>query len=744
MKRVAVLIAAALSGAGLSAEMRTADFRIRDPFVLTDAKTKTYYLYGAEHYLGEKCDETGVSVRKSADLKTWSEPQHVMSAPKGIQCVWAPEVHEYRGAYYMFATLKEYPDPKRPLVMMGPTPDWSSNMTGLWKSWHAVWIFRAERPEGPFLPVSGKPVTPPGWIALDGTLAVQDGKPYLVFTHDWAQVADGTIELAPLTDDLSALAAPPKTLFRASTVAPGTLKGVTDGPFVYRSGKSGKLFITWSTHNPAKLKMKQGGYCVVSSESASGRLEGPWINHRIIFDANGGHGMTFRALDGSRKFTLHNPELWGSEHLAIYDFTDDGERIGIVETKETEVFQRAIDAAAAAGGGRVTVPAGEHLVGALHLRSNVELHLEDKATLVFSDDVADYLPAVRTSWEGVECWNLSPLIYACGATNVAITGRGRLTARHGFWKNWKGVRAPAAQKAWEKLVFAWGENDVPVESRRLSDEPGAAFRPHFIQFNRCRDVRLEGFSMRGSPFWTIHLFLCDRAKVRDLDVDAFDADGFAMNNTDGIDIESSRNVLVEGCSFCQNDDGIVLKSGRNRDGRRLGVPTENVTIRDCVVRKGHGLLVIGSEASGGVRNVLMENCRIDGTAHRLFYVKTARPRGGFIENVVMRDVKATEVDKEVLAINSSYWITPSAERRPDGLPVPHIANIRMENVRCGKARKLYAIEGDPEDPVDGVVLDGVSADSVAEPPVLENARNVVIDGRRMKDVPATPFRKPHW
>ena len=718
-------------------------FRIRDPFVLADEKTKTYCLYGVEHYLGEACERTGVWVRKSRDLKDWSEPVRVMTAPEGIQCVWAPEVHEYKGAYYMFATLKEHPDQNRPLVMMGPTPDWSSNMSGGFNSWHAVWIYRAERPEGPFLPVSDKPVTPPGWIALDGTLAIEDGKPYLVFTHDWAQIADGTIELAPLTDDLSALAAPPKTLFKASTIAPGTLRGVTDGPFVYRSPKSGKLFITWSTHNPAKVKMGQDGYCVVSSESASGRLEGPWGNHHIIFDANGGHGMVFRAFEGPLKFVLHNPEIWGSERLATYDFADDGERIGIIEIKETAAFQRAIDAAHDAGGGRVTVPAGEHLVGALHLKSNVELHLEENATLVFSDDPQDYLPAVRVSWEGMECYNLSPLLYACSATNIAITGKGRLVARHGFWKNWAGERKPAVQKVWDKLAFDWSENDVPVERRRLSDEPGAAFRPHFIHFNRCHDVRLEGFSMHGSPFWTIHLFLCDGAKVRNLDVDAFDADGFAMNNTDGIDIESSRNVLVEGCSFCQNDDGIVLKSGRNRDGRRLGMPTENVTIRDCVVKKGHGLLVVGSEASGGVRNVLMEDCRIDGDAHRLFYVKTARPRGGFIENVMMRNVTATEVTKEVLAINSSYMISAS-ERRPEGLPVTHIANIHMENVRCGKARMLYAIEGDPEGPIDGITLDAVTADFVRDQPVAENFRNFSIDGVRQANPIPSPFRDPHW
>jgi len=209
-------------------------------------------------------------------------------------------------------------------------------------------------------------------------------------------------------------------------------------------------------------------------------------------------------------------------------------------------------------------------------------------------------------------------------------------------------------------------------------------------------------------------------------------------------LRPSRNVLVEGCSFCQNDDGIVIKSGRNRDGRRLGVPTENVTIRDCVARKGHGLLVVGSETSGGARKVLMENCRIDGKTKRLFYVKTARPRGGFIENIEIRNVTATEVTREVLAINSSYWITSSAEKRPDGLPVPHVAGIRMENVRCAKAKMLYAIEGDPEDPIDTVVLDNVVADDVKAQSILENARNVTVGGIRLADTSPTPHKPPHW
>ena len=152
-----------------------ASFRIRDPFILADKGTATYYLYGAEHYIGETNETTGVWVRKSKDLKTWSEARRVMVARKGTQCVWAPEVHAYKGAYYMFATLKDYPDKANPLIMMGPTPDWSSNMRGLWNSWHAVWIYRAESPEGPFLPVSGKAITPPGWVTTSRRLSRPSG-----------------------------------------------------------------------------------------------------------------------------------------------------------------------------------------------------------------------------------------------------------------------------------------------------------------------------------------------------------------------------------------------------------------------------------------------------------------------------------------------------------------------------------------------------------------------------------------
>ena len=309
---------------GMAWSQRASEFRVRDPFVVR--VDDVYYLYNSTT-LGEGAP--GVSVRTSRDLVEWSQPQRVMDAPSWVKWVWAPEVHKYNGAYYMLVTLKAPPDPANPVKLLGPE-GWKPDLND--PSWHWTYSFRADRPEGPFKMVSKGPLTPKEWVGLDGTLAIQDGKPYLVFTHDWAQIADGTIELAPLKDDLSALAGPPKTLFRASCVAPGTVRGVTDGPFVYRS-RTGKLFITWSTHNPEKLRKGERGYCVVASESASGRLEGPWGNHRIIFDENGGHGMVFETVSGERKFTIHHPEIGGQERTTFLDFIDDGDSISIRRPK---------------------------------------------------------------------------------------------------------------------------------------------------------------------------------------------------------------------------------------------------------------------------------------------------------------------------------------------------------------------------------------------------------------------------
>ena len=381
-------------------------------------------------------------------------------------------------------------------------------------------------------------------------------------------------------------------------------------------------------------------------------------------------------------------------------------------------IQGEIDAVAAKGGGRVVVSAGEHFSdGPLRLRSNVELHLEEGARLVFSDDPAKYLPAVPTSWEGVECLNYSPLVYAYGCTNVAITGKGTIAPKMKFWRKWFGREA--GHRAATRKLYDWCSFLAPLEERDLTKLPESNVRPHLIQFNRCKDVRLEGFRIRESPFWTIHLYLCDGVVARGLDVYAHG------RNNDGIDIEMTKNVLVENCRFDQGDDAVVIKAGRNHDAWRLATPSENIEVRNCTVVRGHVLLGIGSEMSGGVRNVYLHDCVLESEAHRLFYVKTNERRGGFVENIRMENVTAKTVRFGVMDVETDVlyqWRDfPTHDVR-----ITPIKNLSMKNVTAEEAEWRVHILGDKRLPVDGVSLENVCVIKTAKPDLVENAVNVTV------------------
>ena len=387
-------------------------------------------------------------------------------------------------------------------------------------------------------------------------------------------------------------------------------------------------------------------------------------------------------------------------------------------------IQGEIDRVAAEGGGRVAVPPGEHLTdGPIRLRSNIELHLEEGARIVFPDDPKKYLPAVPTSWEGVECLNYSPLVYAYGCTNVAITGKGTFAPKMGFWRKWFG-RGKGHMEATRRL-YDWCSFLAPLEERDLTKIPESNVRPHLIQFNRCANVKLEGFRIRESPFWTIHLFLCDGVTARDLDVYAHG------HNNDGIDIEMTRNVLVENCRFDQGDDAIVIKSGRNQDAWRLATPSENIEVRNCTVVNGHVLLGVGSEMSGGVRNVYMHDCTLESEAFRLFYVKVNERRGGFVENIRMENVKAKNVRWGVMAVDTDVlyqWKDfPTHEVR-----VTPIRSLVMKNVSVDEAERLVDIRGDARNPVDGVTLENVRLAKARKADRVENAKNVTVDGEVRK------------
>ena len=377
-----------------------------------------------------------------------------------------------------------------------------------------------------------------------------------------------------------------------------------------------------------------------------------------------------------------------------FSIADFGAREGV---KATDAFAAAMAECEKSGGGRVVVPKGKWLTGAVHFRSNCNLHLAEGATLEFTDDPADYLPAVHTTWEGVECMNLSPLLYAYGVTNVAITGKGTIAPRMDFWRTWF-KRSPEHMYATECL-YHWCSTNAPMASRDITAIKGANVRPHLMQFNRCRDVLLDGFRIRESPFWTIHLYHSENCIVRNLDSRAHG------HNNDGVDIEMTRNVLVENCRFDQGDDGIVLKAGRNQDAWRLNRPTENVVVRNCDFAFAHTLLGIGSELSGGIRNVWMHHCTIK-SAYNLMFVKTNRRRGGFVKNIYFEDVECDSIRWAFFRVDTDVlyqWAKfPDYELRKTD-----IEGLHVRNVKANCADYAIDIRGDAAAPVRNVELENI-------------------------------------
>ena len=376
----------------------------------------------------------------------------------------------------------------------------------------------------------------------------------------------------------------------------------------------------------------------------------------------------------------------------------------VADQDNTEAIAKAISACNEAGGGRVVVPAGIWVTGPIHFKSNVNLHLQEGAVLSFTDNPEDYLPAVMTSWEGMECYNYSPLLYAFECENIAITGKGRLQPKMDTWEVWF-ARPKAHMDALAGLYHQMSK-DVPVEERQVAVGDNH-FRPHLIHWNRCKNVLLDGFQIKGSPFWTIHMYMCDGGVARNLQVEAHG------HNNDGIDLEMTRNFLVEDCTFDQGDDAVVIKSGRNQDAWRLNMPSENIVVRNCTIKFGHVLLGIGSEMAGGVRNVYMHDCVAPNSVYRLMFLKTNHRRGGFIENIYMENVKTgntlrvLEIDTDVLY----QWrdIVPTYEER-----ITRIDGVYMNNVQCDSTKIIYDLKGDARLPIRNVSIKNVHVTNVSE------------------------------
>ncbi|MBD0371351.1 MAG: glycoside hydrolase family 28 protein [Pyrinomonadaceae bacterium] len=400
--------------------------------------------------------------------------------------------------------------------------------------------------------------------------------------------------------------------------------------------------------------------------------------------------------------------------------------VGDGRTDCTESLRKAIDACNKAGGGRVVVPAGTFLTGAIHLKSNVNLHVTKGATLKFSQDPAKYLPLVFTRWEGMELMNYSPFIYAFEQVNIAVTGEGTLDgqADDAHWWPWKGNtnhgwrKGDPDQKKARRALEEMAERGTPVQERRFGE--GSYLRPQFIQPYRSRNILIEGVTIKNSPMWEINPVLCTNVTVRGVKISSHGP------NNDGCDPESCKDVLIKDCEFDTGDDCIAIKSGRNADGRRLGVPSENIVIQNCRMKDGHGGVTVGSEISGGVRNVFAEDCRLDSpNLETALRVKNNAMRGGLLENLYFRNIEVGRVSKAVITIDFNY------EEGEKGRFTPVVRNFVVRDLRSGKSERALDVQGFQQAPIYNLNLKDCSFDNAAASSVIKHVQGVSLENVRV-------------
>jgi DNA sulfur modification protein DndE len=409
------------------------------------------------------------------------------------------------------------------------------------------------------------------------------------------------------------------------------------------------------------------------------------------------------------------------------------------QTLNTSAFQKAIAACAANGGGTVQVPAGLWLTGPIVLQSNVNLHLANGALVQFTPDRAQY-PLVKTTWEGEEAIRSQAPISGVDLQNIAITGNGTFDGNGDVWRPVK--KSKLNESEWKKLVASGGVlNDkkdywYPSASslkgnllagsgqKRKSLNPADFddirdyLRPNMLSLTRCKQILLEDFTIQNSPAWTIHPLLCEDITLRRVTA----KNPWYGQNTDALDLESCRNGVVESCTFDVGDDGICIKSGRDEEGRKRGVPTENFVFRNCRVYHAHGGFVIGSEMSGGARNLFVKDCSFMGTDVGLRF-KTARGRGGVVENIYVDGVAMNNIAGQAILFDMYYaakdpvplagesTAPPVIEAQPLGEGTPQLKGFYIKNVVCKGAETGILVRGLPEMSIKDISLENITLES---------------------------------
>jgi len=423
----------------------------------------------------------------------------------------------------------------------------------------------------------------------------------------------------------------------------------------------------------------------------------------------------YEKLKGEILKNIQVPNFQKHLKISLIDFG----AVGDGNYDNTEIFKKAIDHCYKVGGGIIEVPEGVFLTGPIHLRDNINLFLRKNATIRFIDDPKKYLPVVFTRWEGVECYNYSPFIYSYGVNNIAISGEGTLdgNCNNKNWWYWCGKEEfgwdsgfPNQNEDRQRL-FKMAEEGISVEERVFG--LGSYLRPSFIQFYNSENILVEGIKIINSPMWCIHPVLSKNIVIKGVTIESLGP------NNDGIDIESCENVLIEDSFLNNGDDCIVIKSGRNADGRRIGVPTKNVLVRNCSMRDGHGGLVIGSEISGGAKDIIIEDSLMDSPhLDEAIRFKTNSLRGGNIENIYAKNIIIKQIKNSVLIIDYYY------EEGDVGKFVPSIKNIRLENVVSMKSSYGIWIKAYERSPVEQLYLKNCDFLNISFGNYMENVKEI--------------------
>ena len=455
---------------------------------------------------------------------------------------------------------------------------------------------------------------------------------------------------------------------------------------------------------------------------------------------------------------------FGNKVVNIVDYGAVGDGF----TDNTEAINRAITELSQQGGGRVVIPAGVWFTGAIEIKSNIELHAERNALVIFNDDPQVY-PIIDTSFEGLDTRRCTSPIHARGAENIALTGEGVFD---GAGDSWRFVRrGKVTESQWNDLLAKpgcyvdgdkWYPSRESYEGHRICDsfnnpqgltrdEEWEAIRhwlrPVMVSFIDCENVLIEDITLRNSPAWMLHPLMCENIIIKNVKI----FNPWYSQNGDALDLESCHRALIVDCLFDAGDDGVCIKSGKDADGRRRARPCSHVVVRNTQVLHGHGGFVVGSEMSGGVHHVYVDNCTFTGTDVGLRF-KSTRGRGGVVEHIYIENINMCDIPTDALTFNLYYSGKSVAEDKGgtaahvEAMPVseltPAFRNIFIKNIKCRNAGRAFYFHGLPEMPVSNVIIEDVDISS-HEGVYMAYADSVTLRNLHIVTEAATPYYFNH-